>query len=61
MKKEEEQMKDKYPWLEQGDERKNMSDREILDKYTDLDRSCLLDSEKNMSWICCTNIKMHLV
>ena len=39
-------MKDKYPWLDQGDERRNMSDKEILDKYVDLENSCLADCEK---------------
>ena len=39
-------MKEKNPWLEQGDEWRNMSDREILDKYVDLEKSCLSDSEK---------------
>ena len=39
-------MKEKYPWLGQDDERKNISDREILDKYVDLEKSCLSDSEK---------------
>ena len=39
LKKEMEQMQEKYPWLEQDDERKNMSDREILEKYIDLDKS----------------------
>ena len=38
--------KEKYPWLEDSDERKYMMDREILDKYIDLDKSCLTDSEK---------------
>ena len=33
--------KGKYPWLEDSDERKYMTDREILDKYIDLDKSCL--------------------
>ena len=46
LKKEKVENTDKYPWLELGDERRNMSDREILDKYVDLDRSCLSDSEK---------------
>ena len=32
---------EKYPWLEDSDERKHMTDREILDKYIDLDKSCL--------------------
>ena len=44
--KEKEETKEKCPWLEQYDERRNMSDSEILDKYIDLDKSCLLDSEK---------------
>ena len=38
--------KEKYPWLEDSDEKKYMADREILEKYIDLDRSCLTDSEK---------------
>ena len=29
-------MKEIYLWLEQDDERRNMSDREILDRYVDL-------------------------
>ena len=46
LKKEKEETKDKYPWLDQGDKRRNISDREILDKYVDLEKSCLTDSEK---------------
>ena len=38
--------KDTYPWLEDSDERKHMTDKEILDKYIDLGNSCLTDSEK---------------
>ena len=39
---------EKYPWLEQDDEKRYMSDREILDK------SCLSDSEKKqvMDMLC---------
>ena len=33
MRKEEETSEGKYPWLEDTDERKYMTDREILDKY----------------------------
>ena len=33
LKKEKEETKEKYPQLEQYDERRNMSDREILDKF----------------------------
>ena len=32
---------DKYPWLDNSDERKHMTDREILDKYINLEGSCL--------------------
>ena len=38
--------KDKYPWLDDSDERKHMTDREILDKCIDLDNSCLTRCEK---------------
>ena len=48
IKKVKEQTKDKYTWLELGDERRNISDREILPKYVDLDKSCLSDSEKKL-------------
>ena len=37
---------DKYPWLDDSDERKYMMDREILDKYMDLESSCLTKWEK---------------
>ena len=46
MRKEEENSKGKYPWLEDTDERKYMTDREILDKYVNLDNSCLTKVEK---------------
>ena len=37
---------DKYPWLDQDNERRNMMDREILEKYIDLETSCLNKDEK---------------
>ena len=37
---------DKYPWLDDSDEGKHMTDREILDKYKDLEGSCLTKEEK---------------
>ena len=46
MRKEEENSKGKYPWLEDTEERKYMMDREILDKYINLDNSCLAKVEK---------------
>ena len=46
MRKEEENSKGKFPWLEDTDERKYMTDREILDKYVNLDNSCLTKIER---------------
>ena len=46
LKKEEESPKEKYPWLDDKDERKYVMDREILEKYINLDNSCLTKAEK---------------
>ena len=46
MRKEEENSEGKFPWLDDTDERKYMMDREILDKYVNLDNSCLTKIEK---------------
>ena len=48
LKKEREQTRltDKYPWLDVEDERRNMTDREILQKYIDLKNSCLNKEEE---------------
>ena len=46
LKKEEEESKEKFSWLDKSDERKYMTDREILDKYIDLYKSCLTREEK---------------
>ena len=46
MKNEEENSKENYPWLEDTDERKYMTDKEILEKYINLDNSCLTKIEK---------------
>ena len=48
LKKDREQVSlvDKYPWLDPEDERRNMTDREILEKYIDLEMSCLNKKEK---------------
>ena len=35
-----------YPWLDPSDERKYMTDQEILDKYIGLEKSCLTEKEK---------------
>ena len=46
-----EEMQENYPWLDPSNERKYMSDREILEKYVDLDKSCLTDIEMKQFWI----------
>ena len=37
---------DRYPWLSADNERRNMTDREILEKYIDLGTSCLNKEER---------------
>ena len=37
---------EKFPWLDNSNERKYMSDREILRKYVNLDNTCLMEDEK---------------
>ena len=39
-------MEENYPWLDLSDERKYMTDKEIFDKYIDLEKSYLTDKEK---------------
>ena len=46
MRKEEEKSEGKLPWLDDTDKRKHMTDKEILDKYINLDNSCLTKAEK---------------
>ena len=36
----------KYPWLDKTDERKYMTNRDILEKYINLDNMCLSKKEK---------------
>ena len=40
------QSSERYPWLDDSDEKMYMSDREILEKYLDLENSCLTKWEK---------------
>ena len=48
LKKEREQKsaKGNYPWLDPHDDRRHMTDREILEKYVNLNNSCLSKEEK---------------
>ena len=41
---EQKEQEESYPWLDPSDERKYMT--EILDKYIDLEKSCLVEKEK---------------
>ena len=44
--KEQKELKECYPWLDPNDERKYMTDKEIIDKYIDLEKSCLKGKER---------------
>ena len=37
---------DNYPWLDPDDDRKHMTDSEVLEKYINLNNSCLSSEEK---------------
>ena len=39
----------RYPWLDDTDKRKYMTDKEILDKYIDLKDSCLDETERKQA------------
>ena len=45
LKKEKQATGDEYPWFYKDDERRNMSHKEILEKYMNLENSCLSDTE----------------
>ena len=45
-KREQKSLTDKYPWLDPDDERRHMTDGEILEKYINLNTSCLDKEEK---------------
>ena len=44
--REEKELEENYPWLDSSDERKYMTDQEILDEYIDLESSCLTKEQK---------------
>ena len=44
--REQKEPEENYPWLDPSNERKYMTDQEILDKYIDLKKSCLTKEEK---------------
>ena len=45
--REQESLEDRYPWLDPEDDRRHMTDREILEKYINLNNSCL-NKEENI-------------
>ena len=45
-KREKKELEENYPWLDSSNERKYLTDREILDKYIDLESSCPTKEEK---------------
>ena len=50
-----------YPWLDPSDEQKYMTDQEILDKYIDLENSCLTEEEKKEVMEILYKYRKHLV
>ena len=44
--REQKSLTDSYPWLDPDDERRYMTDRKILEKYINLNNSCLAKEEK---------------
>ena len=44
--REQKEWEESYPWLDPNDERNYMTDQEILDKYIDLEKSCLTEKEQ---------------
>ena len=44
--REQKSLEDRYPWLDPDNEQRCLTDKDILDKYIDLDNSCLSKEEK---------------
>ena len=54
-------MKEKYPWSEQDVVRRNMPDREIIDKYVNLEKNLVSQIKKRSRLrTCYINIKILL-
>ena len=45
LKKKKEETNDKHPSLDENDEMSHTSDQEVLEKYVDLEKPCLLHTE----------------
>ena len=46
MERQQKSWEESYPRIDPSDERKYMTDQDILDQYMDLERSCLTEKEK---------------
>ena len=46
MEREQESLEDWYPWLDPEDDRRHVTDSKILEKYINLNNSCLNKEEK---------------
>ena len=44
--RQQEDSKENYPWLDPSDEKIYITDRKILEKYIDLEKSCLTERER---------------
>ena len=44
--REQKSSQDRYPWLDLDNERRHMTEKEILNKYINLDNSCLSEKVK---------------
>ena len=53
--------KDPYPWLEDNDPRRLMSDQEILEKYVDLSDSDLSYAEKKSLYKILLKLRKHFL
>ena len=52
---------DPYPWLDEKDPRRNMTDGECLREYIDLSDSDITKQRKGICIKYCTNIRKHFL
>ena len=52
---------DPYPWLDKENPRRNMADRECLEKFVDLSDSDITETENGTCINCCTSIRKHFL
>ena len=59
--REQKSLEGRYPLLDPDDEQRHMTNKEILDKYIDLDSSCMSKEKKRKFWTCCIDTEKHLI